>query len=145
MGVQWGVFVCGDCCNIHRRNGCRTIKALRNKTQWSEKDVAKMDKLGNLKVNAEREVNIPAYLRKPIPQDEYEIKAAYIRAKYTDQDAENKRKRREEILKRLERKRAEKKKAAEQMEREKKEKEEKEKEKEKEDGEKEEKDGEEEK
>ncbi|KAL6078179.1 ARF GAP with effector function(s) [Balamuthia mandrillaris] len=63
--TRYGVFLCIDCCGIHRGLPGNRLKSLALDV-WEDHDVEAMENEGNLKANAKREKHLPPDFIRPI-------------------------------------------------------------------------------
>ncbi|KAM9966223.1 hypothetical protein ACTFIR_006418 [Dictyostelium discoideum] len=81
--INFGCLLCIDCSGIHRGMGVH-ISKVRSVIldKWEPELLNMMKCIGNEKVNRIYENKIPPGRKKPTPNDEFEIRAKWIRDKY---------------------------------------------------------------
>ncbi|KAL6042460.1 Protein kinase C conserved region 2 (CalB) [Balamuthia mandrillaris] len=83
-----GVFLCIQCCGVHRGMGVRISKMKSiYLDQWKPEEIEFMRSMGNKKANEfwERNLLLQTSIMKPTPTSSQEAKEAYILKKYKDQ------------------------------------------------------------
>lgn len=78
-----GILICESCAHIHRALGSHISKVRSlSLEQWDDASLKVMTSKGNTKVNAEYEAHVPAYYKRPTPDDPHILREQWIRAKY---------------------------------------------------------------
>ncbi|XP_075039028.1 arf-GAP with dual PH domain-containing protein 1-like [Mixophyes fleayi] len=84
---QWasctlGVFLCVNCCGIHRKiSEISTVKSL-TMAKWEEDQIQFLDRHGNDSAKAIYEAHVPVYYYRPTHMDCQVLREQWIRAKY---------------------------------------------------------------
>jgi len=81
--INLGIMICLECSGIHRNMGSHISKVRSFALdKWELEVVKMMTHLGNQKVNAIYEFNIPKEIKKPTPNADHNSREQYIRLKY---------------------------------------------------------------
>ncbi|XP_020588600.1 ADP-ribosylation factor GTPase-activating protein AGD12-like isoform X2 [Phalaenopsis equestris] len=86
--VNIGVFVCVQCCGVHRSLGTHISKVLSvTLDEWSDEEIQSVIEVGgNSYANSIYEAFLPQNFLKPTTDSSYEERAKFIRSKYEFQD-----------------------------------------------------------